>query len=129
MFYNRNFAGQASRRYQAVNAGRVESASPHELVKILFEELLLAIDAGVIAIDLQDDAKANEKLVRALSILQALDSSLDFEKGGEVAVSLAQVYRESRRLLLIASQHKSAPEARDARDIIAEIADAWARIG
>ena len=38
MYYSPGFAGSASRRYAAVHAGsRIESATPHGLVKILFD--------------------------------------------------------------------------------------------
>jgi flagellar secretion chaperone FliS len=128
MYYGTGNAALAT-RYQAVNAGRAEGTNAHGLVKILFEELLLAIDAHILALDQGDMAKSNEKNARAMSIIHALDSSLDFERGGEIAISLAQVYRESRRLLLLSAQNKTAQDASAARDIIGEIADAWARIG
>lgn len=130
MYHSPAFAGTASRRYAAVHAGsRVESASPHGLIKILFDELLLAIDASAKALEQGDQHKANDKNIRALSIVQALDSSLDFEKGGDIAIGLAQIYRETSRLMLLSQQMRSAAEARKAHAIISEIADAWNRIG
>ena len=49
MFYNQGYAGNsAARRYAAVHSGsRTEGATPHGLVKILFDELLLALDDSV----------------------------------------------------------------------------------
>lgn len=130
MYYSPGFAGSASRRYAAVHAGsRVESATPHGLIKILFDELLLAMEDAAVALDRRDRQKANEKHIRVLSIIHALDSSLDFERGGDVAVGLAQIYRETRRLMILAHQTEAAAEARKARAIISEIADAWNRIG
>ena len=130
MYYGQGYSGNASRRYAAVHAGsRIESATPHELVKILFDELLLAIDAAVLAHAASDMAKFNEKHARAMSIIHALESSLDFELGGQVAVSLAQIYRESRRLLLLSAREKTIDDAIKASAILTEIADAWAQIG
>ena len=63
------------------------------------------------------------------AIVHALDSSLDFEQGGDVAVGLAQIYRETRRLLISASQSGNAAEVRKAHAMISEIADAWNQIG
>lgn len=130
MFYGQGYAGAATRRYAAVHAGgRIEGASPHALVKILFDELLLAMDAAALAERQGDRAKASEKQARALSILHALETSLDFEQGGEIALGLAQIYREARRLLIQGAQQRSADEVEKARGIIAEIADAWGQIG
>lgn len=130
MYHSTAFAGAASRRYAAVHAGsRIESASPHGLVKILFDELLLAMDAAALALEQGDRHKSTDKYIRALSIIHALDSSLDFDRGGEIAVGLAQVYREARRLMIAAQQAGAPDEARKAQAIISEIADAWNKIG
>ncbi|MBP6031215.1 MAG: flagellar protein FliS [Sphingobium sp.] len=130
MYYSPGFAGSASRRYAAVHAGsRIESATPHGLVRILFEELLLAIDAAALAMERGDRPKANDKYIRSLSIIHALDSSLDLDNGGDIAVGLAQIYRETRRLMIAAHQSGNAADARKAHAIISEIADAWNKIG
>src|SRR3546814_2211655 len=88
-------SASASRRYAAIDTGsKVEGANPHQLVKILFDELLLAIDSSIVADKAGDRSKCSEKQARALSILHALESSLDFDKGGQVALGLAQIRSE-----------------------------------
>ncbi len=129
MFYGKGYAGAAS-RYAAVHAGsRIEGASPHTLVRILFDELLIAMEAAALAERQGDRVKAAEKHARALSILHALDSSLDFERGGDVAIGLAQIYREARRLMIMGANERSPEPVGKARDMIAEIAEAWNQIG
>ena len=126
MFYGQGYAGSATRRYAAVHAGsRTDGASPHALVKILFDELTFAMDAAVVAERQGDRAKATEKSSRALTILHALESSLDFEQGGDIAIGLAQIYRQARRLLIAGTPD----DVTQARAMIAEIAEAWAQIG
>lgn len=131
MFYNQGYAGSvAARRYAAVHSGsRTEGATPHALVKILFDELQLALDAAALAERNADRVKVSDKQARAMSILFALEASLDFDKGGDVATGLAQIYREARRLLLIGARERSAVPVDQAREMIAEIADAWSQIG
>jgi len=131
MYYNQGYAGgSAARRYAAVHSGsRTEGATPHGLVKILFDELLLALDAAALAERQGDRMKVSDKQARAMSILFALESSLDFDKGGDVATGLAQIYREARRLLLVGAKERSADPVDQARAIVAEIADAWSQIG
>jgi flagellar protein FliS len=131
MFYNQGYAGgMAARRYAAVHSGsRTEGATPHGLVKILFDELLLAMDAAALAERNGDRMKVSDKQARAMSILFALESSLDYDKGGDVATGLAQIYREARRLLLVGAKDRSADPVDQARAMVAEIADAWNQIG
>lgn len=127
------FMGQsqlkALKRYSAVETdSRIEGATPHQLVRILFDELLLAIDAAALALRGGDRQKTIDKQTRALTILHALENSLDFERGGEVAVNLATVYRETRRRLLEGTSAGNAELIEPARGYIAEIADAWMQI-
>lgn len=131
MFYNQGYAGTAAaRRYAAVHSGsRVEGATPHALVKLLFDELLLALDSAALAERNGDRMKVSDKQARAMSILFALESSLDHDKGGDIALGLAQIYREARRLLLEGAKARAVEPVDQARAMIAEIADAWSQIG
>ncbi|WHO38258.1 flagellar protein FliS [Sphingobium sp. AP49] len=130
MFYNQGYAGSAAaRRYAAVHSGsRIEGATPHALVKILFDELLIALDAAALAERNGDRIKVSDKQARAMSILFALEASLDFDKGGDIATGLAQIYRESRRLLLVGAKQRDAQPVDQARAMIGEIAEAWGQI-
>lgn len=131
MFYNHGgFGGAAARRYAAVHTGsRIEGATPHALVKVLFDELLLALDATALAERNGDRLKVSDKQARAMSILFALESSLDFDKGGDIATGLAQIYREARRLLLVGAKEHAAEPVEQARTMVGEIAEAWNQIG
>jgi len=122
--------GKAGAQYRNVDVTtRIEGASPHRLVGILFEELLSAIAATAAATRGRDLARRSETQSRSLVLLQALDSSLDFEKGGEIATMLASVYAEVRRLLLAGVRENDAARTDEARKLIGEIASAWDAIG
>jgi flagellar protein FliS len=132
MFYNHGSfgGGMAARRYAAVHSGsRIEGATPHALVKVLFDELLLALDAAALAERNGDRIKVSDKQARAMSILFALESSLDFDRGGDIATGLAQIYREARRLLLTGAKERKPEPVEQARVMIGEIAEAWNQIG
>ncbi len=131
MFYNQGYAGAgAARRYAAVHSGsRVEGATPHALVRVLFDELLIALGSAALAERNGDRVKVSDKQARAMSILFALESSLDHDKGGDIALGLAQIYREARRLLLEGAKSRTVEPVEQAKAMIAEIADAWNQIG
>lgn len=122
-----NRAADQSYRWIAFTS-RVASASPHELVSILFDELLLALEAMPIAHRARMHAQYAARQSRALTILHSLDTSLDFEAAPELANSLAAIYREARRLIMQASRDNNPALIHDARAMIAEIADAWQAI-
>ncbi len=121
---------KALNRYAAVDTGsRAEGATPHQLVRILFDELLLALDAAALALRGGERHKYLDKQSRAFALLHALESSLDFERGGEIAVSLGIIYREARRRMLESTTTNEAEPMERARQYIGEIADAWNQIG
>jgi len=122
--------GGAGARYRAIDmSSRIEGASPHRLVTILFEELLGAIEALQAADRQGNRGKRAERQSRALSILHALEASLDFEKGGEIAVGLSSIYREARRLITAGAREGRPEMAEQARAMLADIASAWYSIG
>jgi len=123
------FGGAGARYRNIENAARVEGASPHKLIAILFEEVLRAIDATKLAMERGDIARQADRQARALSILQALDATLDIERGGEVAKNLSKIYREGRRLIAVGTREKRSDLIARARDMLADIASAWETIG
>ena len=131
MFGMRGYAGAgAGSRYRALDvSSRVEGASPHRLIAILFDELMLALDATAAAQRQGDVAKRGPRQARALAILHALETSLDHEKGGEIAANLAAIYRHARHETLAGVQENAPERIEQARAAIGEIAGAWAGIG
>jgi flagellar protein FliS len=130
MFNTANAYHGAGARYRNIDmSSRLEGASPHRLVAILFEELIRAIETAQAADRQGDRGKRAERQARALSILHALEASLDFEKGGEIAASLSSIYREARRLISLGARDAQPALVEQARAMLADIASAWESIG
>ncbi len=123
-----HFGGAGARYRNIENAARLEGASPHKLIAILFEELLRAIDATKLAMERGDMARQADRQAHALSILQALDASLDKVRGGEVAANLSKIYKGGSRLIATGTREKRADLILRARDMLGEIASAWENI-
>jgi flagellar protein FliS len=122
--------GAVRARYQNVDlASRVEGASPHGLVSILLDELMKSLEAMAAACNRRDFSQRGAAQSRALNMINGLETSLDFEKGGEIAQSLASIYREARRLTLAGARDNDAQQVLSARTMVGEIASAWQAIG
>jgi flagellar protein FliS len=112
--------------YGAVDVrGRVEHASPHMLVQMLFDELLSTLRQADLCIRNRDLERKSDRVSRALSIIHGLESSLDFSKGGDVAESLASIYAHVRGEIAGANRHNDPDRIRGAIDVVSEVADAW----
>jgi flagellar protein FliS len=119
----------AKLRYQTVDvSSQVEGASPHRLIAILFEELSKAMETMVAAQRASNRTKSIDKQSRASTILLALETSLDFRNGGEIAINLAKVYREVRRLVVLAGRNNEPELVELARTYLEPIIEAWEMI-
>jgi flagellar protein FliS len=71
----------------------IHSASPHKLVVIVFEQLVVSLERSRIAMERNDIELRVTSLRRARDIVTELLSTLDFEKGGPIASQLADLYQ------------------------------------
>ena len=129
MYAMRGQFGMAKARYQRVDvASRVEGANPHQLVTILYDELLKALDAMAAAMARNDYVQRGERQARALRLISGLETSLDFDQGGDIAIGLAKIYREARRLTVAAGRENDVTLVERAREMLGEVAQAWEQI-
>jgi flagellar secretion chaperone FliS len=122
----RQVSGAAFYRHVDVSS-RVEGASPHRLVALLLDEALEQM--AVIATAYQRGHAAHAAHARAQAILHALESDLDYRRGGETASLMARVYRETRRCLSQAAENDDPFWCKQAGATLSPIAEAWTQIG
>lgn len=131
--YATGYASSAKKSYANVDIGaRVEASSPHQLVSVLFEELIKNLDTLIVGLGANGTLNRSGVILRrarANTILLGLEGSLDRKQGGEIAAGLSAIYREARRLIATGSDANDAEPIREARAMIAEISTAWAQIG
>jgi flagellar protein FliS len=109
-----------------------EMNDPHQIVLTMLDALLKSMRIFVDNIDLKNggDAQLKSKhFARALTIIYALQSSLDFEKGGEIANNLFQLYEYARQKLISDLGKGVVTDTPSAIDALREIRDAWHMIG
>ena len=108
----------------------VESNDPHAMISTLLNELLKRMN--LFKNNLHGDEstlhKRNEAYARSISILHALQSSLDFDNGGEIADNLFLLYEFSRLQLLESFRTGEKDRIELAINSLQEIAEAWDRI-
>jgi flagellar protein FliS len=130
MFLQSGYSGGARARYQAIDVNsQVEAASPHRLIAILFDEMMKAIDTMLAAQRAGNRTKMIERQSQVTLILLSLETSLDFQNGGDIAMHLRQIYREGRRLVTQGGRTGNPEMIEQARAMLGEIAEAWEQIG
>ena len=109
-----------------------ETNDPHLIVMTMLDALVKSMQIFVDNIDLKNGGNAELKskhFSRALSIIYALQSSLDFEKGGDIANNLFQLYEFGRVKLIEDLGQGVANGSPQAIEVIASIRDAWEEMG
>lgn len=126
MAYATALRGDPYATYRQIDvAGRTAEATGPGLVQLLYEELVSALRAAAWAVENNQLRTKSERVTRATAILFALESGLDFERGGEVSMTLSRLYGGIRRTIIDASVGTDPFPFRDAANSLSEIAEAW----
>ncbi len=107
----------------------VMSASPHQLITMLFDGAGTAIRTAALHLREGQTAEKGKAISKALDIVNnGLLAALDLEKGGELAERMASLYDYIARLLLTANLRNDAASLDEAGRLLADLGDAWRRI-
>ncbi|EKN6352612.1 flagellar export chaperone FliS [Yersinia enterocolitica] len=108
----------------------VMSASPHQLIVMLFDGAQSALVRARILMNQGDIPAKGAALSKAINIIEnGLSASLDMEKGGELAENLSALYDYMSRRLLHANLHNDEQAITEVLALLDNIADAWRQIG
>jgi flagellar protein FliS len=123
-----NFSLVRDRYNKAAVAGYETLSDPHEIIAVTLRELHRSL--GILAHRPEPRVEVrNEQMTRALTALYILQSSLDFDRGGEIAENLFRIYEFCRRQLTRGFGGDERADIAQAADLIATILDAWNEIG
>lgn len=100
----------------------IESMSAVELIARLYRG---AIDFVVEARATEDPDRRREGVARAVSILDALQSHLDLEAGGEIAANLSDLYDFARDRLSSAPAEDFDRAAGEAIEVLRRLGSGW----
>jgi len=127
MTFQSNIRRASSYKSIAKNS-RVLSATPHDLVALLFAELRDSLDLMIENARRGNQGKMFEYRAKALGILNGLDESLDFEAAGDLAQTLHSIYTEAGRRIQAEVGASFIERAESAREMLHEIEKAWLAI-
>jgi flagellar protein FliS len=106
----------------------VHDASPHKLIALLFDACHenLAIAKG--AIERKEVKKKADAIKKAIDIVVRLQASLDFEKGGQVATRLDDLYTFCTNRLAMANVMNDSIMIDEVYRVISELKQGWSEI-
>lgn len=117
--------GKQAARYREME---VMSATPGQLVVLLYDHLLVSLRRARMAIEAGEIERRLELLDRSRAVVGELLSTLDFEQGGDLANRLRSLYSFLYCELLDQSTRPDTARLDRLTRIVDELRDAWATV-
>jgi flagellar protein FliS len=122
----------APRSVRLYREAAILSASPGQLVLMLFDGALRFMEAAVRGSDETDFVRRNEQIhnnvLRAQAILTELQATLNHDAGGELATTLFRLYDFMQEQLRKANMEKQPEPIRVVQRLLGEIRDGWSQM-
>jgi len=103
----------------------VSKANNVELIQMLFDGLIESLATTKGHIQHNNIAEKGKAIARASRIVLGLQGALDFEKGGDLANNLNELYSYVTRRLFHANAHNDLAALDEIHGLMREIRDAW----
>jgi len=107
---------------------QVETASPIDLIIILYDRVIVLLDKARNEILEKKFEEKNTSLTKATDIVFELLTTLDNDKGGEIAASLSRIYNFVIREITNANMSLNTKELDNAKRILSELRESWISI-
>ena len=104
----------------------VQSRTPLELVTMLYDGALRFMAVAREAIERKDIPARRDALNRTMAIVSELQSALNLQAGGEVAIELDRLYEYASVRLLDAAMRNDVKPVDEVRRIFETLRDGWA---
>lgn len=101
-----------------------DTMDPHQIIHVTLSELHRALSVLALA-QREGHPLATERLNKALTAIYILQSSLDFDQGGEIAQNLYRVYEFARLQLVAAFRREPGAALAAAEAHVGSILEAW----
>jgi len=111
--------------YGAYRRSEIETLTPRDLLVKLFEGMERFIDQGALAMQNRHHEMAAKNCQRIRDILFELQSTLNFEAGGEIAKRLDDIYSFMVVEVTEASLRQDAERLRQLQRVIRPLREAW----
>jgi flagellar secretion chaperone FliS len=107
---------------------RIISASPLELISILYEHAILEVQQARESLARGEVAARSRSISKAIAIIGELQRSLDHDAGGEIAANLERLYQYMRARLTAGNLHKSDSPLAEVASLLESLGEAWRTI-
>ena len=116
---------QGIKRYHNTS---IKTADRRRIVVMLYEGVIKNLHIAINAIEAGDADTRTAKVNKSLEIIQFLSAALDFEKGGDIARNLSNLYDYARDVIALANIRGDVAKLREAIDLFNIVLDGWRQL-
>ena len=110
----------------------LETAPPGRLVLMLFDGAIKFLEKAMLGFDLEDPVEMNEtvhnNITRAQDIINELNSTLNMDQGGEIAVVLRDLYVYMENKLFESNIRKEIEGVQEVIDRLSTLQEGWSEM-
>ena len=115
--------------YQEYQSNQIGTADPRELIVMLYDGAIRFLaKAETEVTNFRTYDKANYNILRSQDILSELMVSLDFERGGEIAQNLFNLYAWMKKELIQANVEKTDVPIKKVISMLRDLKDSWEKL-
>lgn len=114
--------------HRAYFKGRVQTADPLTLVRLLYDHALQSVKTARKMLQARDIAARSKAISSASDCLCLLTDSLSLEEGGEISRNLLALYGYMQNRLLEANLHQTDDPLAEVQSLLATLQSAWAEL-
>lgn len=118
----------ATNKISMYKENAVTTQTPGQIVVLLYDGAVRFLQQAVAALEEKKYAEKGRKINKAIAILCELNSALDMEAGGEVAVNLRKLYLFMHETLLKANFQKDTRKIQSVIRMLETLAEGWRQI-
>ena len=110
----------------------LETAPPGRLVLMLFDGAIKFLEKAKLGFDIEDPVEMNEtvhnNITRAQDIINELNSTLNMDQGGEIAVVLRDLYVYLDKRLFESNIRKESQGVQEVIDRLSTVQEGWSKM-
>jgi flagellar protein FliS len=112
-------------RYREV---AIKTASPLQLVVMLYDAAICSIKEAREQMSRRDIAARSRSVNKCITIISELQSCLNLKAGGEIAISLNQLYDYMKRTIFKANVEQSIQPLSEIENLLESLRSAWVEL-
>lgn len=108
---------------------KINDASPHKLIEILFDELLFKLQYALQFAEEGEHEKQDDNIQKAIDIVMELHGSISTQVESDLPYNLSRLYEYIQRQLLRARIRNTVPILDEMISLVEPVASGWREIG